>query len=97
MLPTNKQNSKTAGTDLAKCTHQYDKKQGSNCTRALLTKVATFRCKNIDRDQKKKEVSCVCVCVCVRESWCACALYWHCACVILCVCVCVILCVCVCV
>ena len=32
------------------------------CTRALLTKVV-FRCKNIDRQQKKKEVSHVCVCV----------------------------------
>ena len=42
-------------TDVGKCTHQYDEKQGNN-TWTLSTKVVFFRRKKIDRQQKKKEV-----------------------------------------
>ena len=42
-------------TDLGKCTHQCDGKQGNNSTQALSTKIVFFGCKKRDGQQKRKE------------------------------------------
>ena len=43
-------------TDLGKCTHQCNETHGiNNSAQALLRKIVFFRCKKIDRQQKKKE------------------------------------------
>ena len=41
-------------TDLGKCIHQYDEKQGNSSTRALSTKIVFFGCNKMDTHKPKK-------------------------------------------